>query len=804
MDFAAFVQRATGFDPYPFQQRLADEGLPELLRVPTGAGKSVAAVLPWLWRRREHPDLAVRAETPRRLVVALPLRTLVDQFADDVESWLVRLGVDEEVGLHVLLGGRRDDEWRTQPERDSVVLGSIDMLLSRALNRGYAASRFRWPMEFGLLNNDSHWVFDEVQLLGAALPTSRQLQAFRDHLGTWRPTRSTWMSATVDPAWLTTVDAPVAPVPVGLGDVPAGSHLAAVVEATRRIEPLLPDVAAKGPQPKKIAERVVEEHLPGTRTLVFVNTVDRARKVAAAIRKAAGKDTDVVLIHSRFRAGDRAQLTRRATNDELPAAGRIVVSTQALEAGVDVSSHTLVTEACAWSSLVQRAGRCNRRGEAEGMARLLWVTTKNAAPYDDEQVAQTVALLQEHGGQQLTGAELADLALDPPPSTAVLRRRDLEALFDTLPDLTGDDVDVSPYVRDTNERDVFVAWRPLDGAPAADLRPDAEELVRVPVGELRKWVQDADRPIGWMHDHLERAWRPVRPGSLRPGAVVLVDASAGGYTPAGGWDSTSRAAVEPVTGEEAPPEPAALDGHDQAVDDDPLSHTGGPVALAVHLLDTEQHARSLVGALAIPGLPVREVCAAARLHDLGKAHPVFQDVLRDERTPAGVVLAKSRTGSGPDISRKGFRHEAASLAALRAPASASVIEVLGAQDPTLVRYLVAAHHGKVRIGVRPLPSRRGGRADWSRDDVETALGLEHGEQLPAVDLGDGVTLPATTLDVESLTAFAGPSTWIAEVLDLLGCEDLGPFRLAYLEALVVLADWRASARPSALVKEDST
>ncbi len=38
MDFAAFVQRATGFDPYPFQQRLADEGLPELLRVPTGAG----------------------------------------------------------------------------------------------------------------------------------------------------------------------------------------------------------------------------------------------------------------------------------------------------------------------------------------------------------------------------------------------------------------------------------------------------------------------------------------------------------------------------------------------------------------------------------------------------------------------------------------------------------------------------------------------------------------------------------------------------------------------------------------------
>lgn len=53
------------------------------------------------------------------------------------------------------------------------------MLLSRALNRGYAMSRYRWPMHFGLLNNDCLWVMDEIQLMGPGVPTACQLEAFR-------------------------------------------------------------------------------------------------------------------------------------------------------------------------------------------------------------------------------------------------------------------------------------------------------------------------------------------------------------------------------------------------------------------------------------------------------------------------------------------------------------------------------------------------------------------------------------------------------------------------------------------------
>ena len=56
-----------------------------------------------------------------------------------------------------------------------------------------------WPVEYGLLNNDSLWVMDEVQLMANGLPTSTQLAGLRQKLQTFGPAGSLWMSATVQP-----------------------------------------------------------------------------------------------------------------------------------------------------------------------------------------------------------------------------------------------------------------------------------------------------------------------------------------------------------------------------------------------------------------------------------------------------------------------------------------------------------------------------------------------------------------------------------------------------------------------------
>ncbi|MBV5323351.1 CRISPR-associated helicase/endonuclease Cas3, partial [bacterium] len=70
------------------------------------------------------------------------------------------------------------------------------------------------------------------------------------------------------------------------------------------------------------------------------------------------------LVHSRFRPAERATwrtdfLCREACGPEVK---RIIVATQVVEAGVDISAVLLITDLAPWSSLVQRFGRCARWG----------------------------------------------------------------------------------------------------------------------------------------------------------------------------------------------------------------------------------------------------------------------------------------------------------------------------------------------------------------------------------------------------------------------------------------------------------
>lgn len=228
--FTEFFRDATGEMRYPYQERFATApGWPHLLRVPTGAGKTATAVLGWLFRWREQvPD------TPRRLVYCLPMRVLVEQSFGETLKWLHRLklldapaGFDlgdpeqvrryrplldgsttEKIAVHRLMGGVEAEAWHLHPERPAILIGTQDMLLSRALNRGYAANRFRWPIDFGLLNNDCLWVYDEPQLMDSGVGTSAQLAGFRHpaSIGTFAPCPSVWMSATLEPSWLDTID----------------------------------------------------------------------------------------------------------------------------------------------------------------------------------------------------------------------------------------------------------------------------------------------------------------------------------------------------------------------------------------------------------------------------------------------------------------------------------------------------------------------------------------------------------------------------------------------------------------------
>jgi len=186
MNYEELFRKTTGHaQAHAWQTGLADDSVcrSRFVRIPTGFGKTQGVLAAWLWNRVVQND----DNWPRRLVWCLPMRVLVEQTEAETRKVLEQLGVlwasgdhTGKVGVHLLMGGIDSGDWHLYPDECAVLIGTQDMLLSRALNRGYGAARARWPMDFGLLNQDSLWVMDEVQLMDVGLATSGQLQSFRD------------------------------------------------------------------------------------------------------------------------------------------------------------------------------------------------------------------------------------------------------------------------------------------------------------------------------------------------------------------------------------------------------------------------------------------------------------------------------------------------------------------------------------------------------------------------------------------------------------------------------------------------
>ena len=846
MDITSLYRLAYGRDESPdgWQRRLATEDWPEVLIAPTGSGKTAGVALGWAAHRMRAPKT-----TPRRLVWCLPMRTLVEQTAEAIKRWFDRLNVsDGAEGLlprpeevHILMGGIEAAHWLDHPECPAVIVGTQDMLLSRALMRGYASSRANWPMEFALLHEDAQWVFDEVQLMGAGRATSAQLEAFRrwetgrakrERQPPHCPARSLWISATLDPRWLETVDFP-APIGNAVRRVdPQKEHdvrlrrLATAKKALKRMTtaPASPRSADMKAYIRVLASEVLTAHRPGHMTLVIVNQVRRAQDLHAALAKEMKQKLGstsapaLALVHGRFRPAERRREMDKVVGKGEHGRARdlIVVATQAVEAGVDISAAVLFTELAPWPAMVQRFGRANRYAELEDGADVRWLDLLGQ-PEDDKTAED---LSRPYSVDDLKAARerlqsLTDAAPDnlPPPGDIdpprrVIRRKDLDDLFDTDPDLTGFDVDVSPYVRDADETDIRVFWRDLSIIGGDPPRPRAEELCAVPIEAARDWLKKVRGQGSTLAFVRDPQWRrgSGRTGTTPsgwtrltqepwPGLTLLADLKAGGYDEASGFTGDPKHDPGPVgradgsaTETMESPHPGA-GGEAEGHDEDPWSEIGVPVPLTAHLAHVAAEAQALCEALEADVDTRAAVVRAARWHDVGKVHDVFQSTMRrglgEHEIGCGLPLAKTIGKARHE--RAYFRHELASALALLAHEEWS-------RNADLVAYLVAAHHGKVRLNLRALPRERAPSED-DRAGARFARGVWEGDELSPLGLGADEQWAGGRLNLSVMELGWDEATgesWTERTRDLL--TRFGPFRLAWMETLVRLADWRASAK----------
>jgi CRISPR-associated endonuclease/helicase Cas3 len=856
MSYTDFFKRATrteerpdGLKPFPYQCRLAEKPWPELLDVPTGMGKTAAVALAWLWKRgwREGGrEASPDAGTPRRLVYCLPMRVLVEQTERNACRWLENLAIagipgKNKVSVHLLMGGSEDVKkatWADYPEEDAILIGTQDMLLSRALMRGYGMSRYQWPVHFAWLHNDALWVFDEVQLMEVGLSSSVQFELFHDKF--WQPAlncRFLWMSATPGEGMFATRDRRDHKVDA----LPDDRVLRLQPDAPERREPFMTakkSVEILQKQPNVCAPRsedgIVDRHQSGRISLVVVNTVFAAQDLYKILAKelASSKGDskpEPLLLHGRMRPCDREQRVdallnfvarQRKENGCVPDhPGLIVVATQVIEAGVDISVSRLWSEIAPWTSIVQRLGRLNRDGKQRNANAYFWMPktdlVENTAekeakepppnagrigPYEKQALSLARRLLDELLKKLRKGTSYRD-ALDEVSDSkegtsareitheSVIRPHDFLDLFSTEPDLAGGFTDVSQYVRGADQdSDVHVFWGEFKGAPPEDIGLEPDIVCRVPSYLLKRFLRDT-KARAWEWDTESGGYSPVGADGVCPGMTLLLARDSGGYREDLGW--TGAAADKPRTGFAAMVRP-------ETRDDERWSETDW-LLLPDHLRDARAEAKLLVQAFGLRPEWKEAVICAASWHDVGKAHERWQRPLK-HRQPNEGPWAKFK---GVKPFRPGLRHEAASALA------AWQLWLGGKAGMTgLAVYLMAAHHGKVRTVLR------------STAGTGDVFGVLQADVLPRLS---GWYEEDVTLDL-SPRLFAAPGYWIddntyeatmpswtAVVSELLGeavrpessatavrkgePTELGPFALAFLEALVIAADHRASAAP---------
>ena len=750
-----FFETVTGFPPYPWQTRvyeaLRSGRIPDELTLPTGTGKTSAALLYLL-------ALIDGADLPRRLVYVVDRRAIVDQTAEQIELWVNRLAdipevtkriearsafpaVEQLIPIGILRGGLVDTgQWRVDPARPAVIVGTVDMIGSRLLFAGYGDGRTRRSLHGGLLGYDTTVILDEAHLSTPMAHLLRSIHGIQQQC--WTPRFGVLtMSATPEEGTVTQFSEDLAN-PAFMRRLSASKRCALHQTSERR---------------KQMVELALGYETGAV--LCFIRTVKDAVDLHRDLGRAVGPER-VGLLTGTLRGQERALLFdspqwarflpgRERVDDE----SVFMVSTAAGEVGVDIDADHVVMDLAPIDSVIQRLGRTNRAGLVEHCdAHIVYTDSDIKEP--------TTARDKWRWNDRLNNARRKTLAI-----LSGLDNLSSQALMELDPDARRDASTPGPRIGtlDRSRVDLLAATsvRERDHAIAVFLRGDSDDP-EVPEAQVI-WRNDIDAlvaagdaesaldmfpplpaevlkaPANYVRTELERIAERAggtcllrdRIGTLTPHrldelpkdisyATIYLPAGLGGLALSGMLVGTETHNVEDladnderirfIEGAEAPDWVARgvrlripLHGPDAeeerwlvyarrkigemtlGSDSDELTRLAARAqTLAEHGELVGAAAGAIARAVGLPAGLVEAVRAAGNRHDTGKSRRVWQRAAGNR----GTLMAKSTSGvMRPDL-LGGYRHEFGSLAdALRADA-----------PNELTLHLIAAHHGHARPG----------------------------------------------------------------------------------------------------------
>lgn len=377
-------QTITSFTPNPMQaamwDRVSSDDCAVLLKSPTGSGKTESVLV---------PSLAAR----RRLFMVYPARSLVEDQIGRIESVFTRLSQNgKRFALVVDTGGQSsrrlfengqeitDQQFNSRRHLydGDVIVTTLDKFLYRFFGFGDERKSYIFPFRIfhGLRRN--LFVFDEAHAYEDTAFTNfvRLIKSlYTANLNVVLMTATMPDGYARELGFLDTVDflGNNRPYPKTLRYVP------------------LPEKTA-------VADAVIAEartrQVSGKRLIVTVETVEDAVQVWEQLGKP-------LLYHGRLDSYQRRKVYAELKRREQENVEYTLVTTSAIEVGCDLNADCLISEICNPASLIQRAGRCNRRGDRAG-AEIVVIgdaIKKFLREIGDEQEQAFIHALGERSGQ---------------------------------------------------------------------------------------------------------------------------------------------------------------------------------------------------------------------------------------------------------------------------------------------------------------------------------------------------------------------------------------------------------------------
>jgi len=371
------------------------------LTLPTGTGKTLLAAT-WALRQREH--LTIEGEPPPRIIIALPFLSIVDQTEQEYRQ-LMGLDLAHRTQSERLLAShslsQREYEVEDKPLgqgytrfyldtwRSEIIVTTFDQLLLALFS-----PRTKHQMRFHALM-DAVIILDEVQTLPCQL---------------WDVVDKTFRALTVEGNSRVLLMSATQPALLSGALELAGNktEVTAIFSAFNRYQ------LKFGHRETRNLDDFIAGLLPRLtdqqRVLITLNTRASAKVVWKAVVNLM-MDIPVWLISADVTPRDRmAKITAIKTGQPC-----IVVSTQTVEAGVDIDMDIVIRDFAPLDALIQVAGRCNRHnrlGEQGGTVEV--VSLHNAKSREYARLIYDPVLLD------ITREALADVA-DTVSEDAVLQ-----------------------------------------------------------------------------------------------------------------------------------------------------------------------------------------------------------------------------------------------------------------------------------------------------------------------------------------------------------------------------------------------